>query len=143
MSKQGSDSELRREIARRLKDAIRDNNLTKSRAAELLKVKRQTLWLYLNGRATPGGEVLRRAFELWDIKLVLGGLVITKESLGPIVTSDLKLPEQLNLLDQLDKLTNDQLEVTSVGRRGEYFEFRIRIRSLPSGVPNPRVAPGG
>src|SRR5712692_1654725 len=115
MSKHGSDSELRREIARRLKDAIRDNHLTKSRAAELLEVRRQTLWLYLKGRVTPGGEVLRKAFELWGIKLVLGELVITKESFGPKIESDRGVPpEQLSLLDQLDKLNNDQLEVTAV-----------------------------
>lgn len=134
MSKHASDSELRREIARRLKDAIRDNHLTKSQAADLLKVKRQTLWLYLNSKVTPGGEVLRRAFELWGIKLILGELVITKESFGPKIESDLRTPEQLSLLDQLDKLSNDQLEVTAVGRRGDYFEFKIRIKAPDTGV---------
>jgi transcriptional regulator with XRE-family HTH domain len=135
MSKQGSDSELRKEIARRLKEAISDNHLTKSQAAQLLKVKRQTLWLYLNAKVTPGGEVLRRAFEHWGIKLVLGALVITKESFGPKVELDRRVPEQLSLLDQLDKLSSDQLEVTAVGRRGDYFEFKIRIKSVETDVP--------
>ncbi len=136
MSKHGSDSELRREIARCLKDAIRDNHLTKSEAADLLKVRRQTLWLYLNGKVTPGGEVLRRAFELWGIKLILGELVITKESFGPKIELDPRIPEQLSLLDQLDKLSNDQLEVTAVGRRGDYFEFKIRIKTVDNPVPH-------
>ncbi len=137
MSKHSSDSELRREIARCLKDAIRDNHLTKSKAADLLKVKRQTLWLYLKGKVTPGGEVLRRAFELWGIKLILGGLVITKESFGPKMDLDRRMPEQLSLLDQLDKLSNDQLEVTAVGRRGDYFEFKIRIKTMNTDVTHP------
>jgi len=136
MSKHSSDSELRREIARRLKEAIRDNHLTKTQAADLLQVKRQTLWLYLNEKVTPGGEVLRRAFEHWGIKLVLGALVITKESFGPKVELDRRIPEQLSLLDQLDKLSNDQLEVTAVGRRGDYFEFKIRIKNVQTDVPH-------
>lgn len=136
MSKRTSDSELRREIASRLKDAISGNHLTKSQAADLLKVKRQTLWLYLKGKVTPGGEVLRRAFELWGIRLVLGTLVITKESFGPKIEPDPRIPEQLSLLDQLDRLSNDQLEVTAVGRRGDYFEFKIRIKTAHSRVPH-------
>jgi transcriptional regulator with XRE-family HTH domain len=136
MSKHGSDSELRREIARRLKEAIQANHLTKAQAADLLKVKRQTLWLYLNGKVTPGGEVLRRAFEHWGLKLVLGELVITKESFGPKMELDQRIPEQLSLLDQLDKLSNDQLEVTAVGRRGDYFEFKIRIKTAHNPVPD-------
>jgi len=129
MSKHGSDSELRREIARRLKDAIRDNHLTKSRAAELLKVTRQALWLYLKAKATPGGDVLRRAFELWDMRLEIGNVAITKESFGPRLEPSLEVAEQLSLLDQLEKLSNEQLEVSAVGRRGEYFEFKIRIKT--------------
>ena len=129
MSKRGGDSELRRAIINGLTEALRANNLTKSRAAELLGIKRQTLWLYLRGRAIPGGAVLRRAFELWGLKIELGDCVITKESFGPKPTPSRRAAEQLNLLDQLEKLSNDQLEVAPIGRRGEYFEFKIRIRT--------------
>jgi transcriptional regulator with XRE-family HTH domain len=130
MSKRRADPQLRSAIVSGLTEAIRANNLTKSRAAELLGIKRQTLWLYLRGKATPGGEVLRRAFELWGLKIALGNYVITKESFGPKPMADRKAAKQLNLLDQLEKLNNDQLEVAAVGRRGEYFEFKILIRTL-------------
>jgi transcriptional regulator with XRE-family HTH domain len=129
MSKRGADPELRRAIVNGLIEALRANNLTKTRAAELLGIERQTLWLYLRGKVTPGGEVLRRAFELWGLKIELSGYVITKESFGPKHEPDKRTAEQLNLLDQLEKLNNDQLEVAAIGRRGEYFEFRIRIRT--------------
>src|SRR5882672_5359046 len=100
MSKRGADSELRRAIVRGLKEALRANNLTKSEAAELLGVERQTLWLYLRGKVTPGGDVLRRAFELWGLRIDLGDYVITKESFGPKREPDRRTAEQLNLLDQ-------------------------------------------
>ncbi|MGB7283927.1 MAG: helix-turn-helix transcriptional regulator [Candidatus Acidiferrum sp.] len=129
MSKRSADSELRRAIVSGLTDAIRKNRLTKSKAAELLGVKRQTLWLYLRGKATPGGDVLRRAFDLWGLRIELGNYVITKESFGlrpePVGPS----AEQLSLLDQLEKISDDQLEVAAMGRRGEYFEFKIRIKA--------------
>jgi transcriptional regulator with XRE-family HTH domain len=129
MSKRSSDSELRRAIVKGLTEAIRVNKLTKTRAAELLKIERQTLWLYLRGKVTPGGEVLRRAFELWGLKIELGNYVITKESFGSKPEPVIRAAEQLNLLDQLEKLSDDQLEVAAMGRRGEYFEFKIRIRA--------------
>src|SRR5882724_3517638 len=129
MSKRRADSELRQEIASRLKDAIRDNNLTNTKAAELLNVKRQTLWLYLKEKATPGGDVLRRAFELWGIRLELSGCIITKESLGPEPQPRQKLPEQLSLLDLLDRLEDRQLEATVIGSREDYFELKVRIHA--------------
>src|SRR6266478_4578400 len=117
MSKRSADSELRREIASQLKEAIRYHNLTNTKAAELLKVKRQTLWLYLKEKATPGGDVLRRAFELWGITLKLPGFVITRETLGPEPPPPEKLPEQLSLIDLLDRIEDRQLEATVIGRR--------------------------
>jgi transcriptional regulator with XRE-family HTH domain len=129
MSKRSADPELRRAIVNGLTEALKAHKLSKSRAAELLGVKRQTLWLYLSGKATPGGEVLRRAFDIWGLKIELGGYVITKESFGPKPEPDRRVAEQLNLLDQLEKLNSDQLEVAPIGRRGEYFEFKIRIRT--------------
>ena len=131
MSKRSSDTELRNAIVAGLKAALRDFKLTKSDAAQKLGIKRQTLWLYLKGKVTPGGEVLRRAFELWGLKIVLGGYTITKESFGPIVKhQEVARPiEQFSLLDQLENLNSEQLEVEAVGRRGEYFEFKIRIRA--------------
>jgi len=129
MSKRSADPELRRAIVNGLTEALKANKLSKSRAAELLGVKRQTLWLYLSGKATPGGEILRRAFELWGLKIELHGYVITKESFGRTPQPNTQIVKQLNLLDELEKLNNDQLEVATIGRRGEYFEFRIRIKT--------------
>jgi|SRR5579872_429316 len=129
MSKRPPDPVLRRAIIDGLQHAIRDHKLNKSQAAELLGVKRQTLWLYLAGKATPGGEVLRKAFELWGLKIELHGYVITKESFGPQPLPEPKEPTQLDLLEQLEKLREDQFEVAPIGRRGEYFEFRVRIKT--------------
>jgi transcriptional regulator with XRE-family HTH domain len=132
MSKRSADSELRQEIASRFKEAIRDHNLTNTKAAELLQVKRQTLWLYLKEKATPGGDVLRRAFELWGITLKLPGFVITRETLGPEPPPSEKLPEQLSLIDQLDRIEDRQLEATVIGRREDYFELKVRIKARAS-----------
>ena len=129
MSKRASDAELRRAVANAILAAIRARGLTKSRAAELLEIKRQTLWLYLKEKATPGGEVLRKAFEMWDLRIELGTCILTKESFGPRPDAGQRVAEQMNLLDQLEKLRSDQLELTPMGRHGEYFEFKIRIKA--------------
>jgi hypothetical protein len=63
------------------------------------------------------------------LRIELGNYVITKESFGPGPDAIVGAQEQLNLLDQLDKLNRDQLEVAAIGRQGDYFEFKIRIRA--------------
>lgn len=129
MSKHASDVGFRQAVANAILRAIRARGLTKSRAAELLGIERQTLWLYLNEKATPGGEVLRKAFEMWDLRIELGNCVITKESFGPKLDAGQRVAEQMSFLDQLEKLRSDQLELTPMGRGGEYFEFKIRIKA--------------
>ncbi len=76
--------------------------------------------------------MLRRAFELWEIELTLGDFVITKESFGRKKEKAGRIPEQLNLLDQLEQLSNDHLEVRVMGRREDYFELKVRIKAVPS-----------
>ena len=72
------------------KEAIRKNGLTNTKAAELLGVKRQTLWLYLSEKSAPGTEVLRKASKHW--KLSLGdGYILTTGAFGPATTT---LPER-------------------------------------------------
>ena len=58
--------------------------------------------------------------------------MITRESLGTAPEPQ-PVPEQMNLLDLLDRLEDGQLETMVVGRSGDYFELKIRIKTrVPS-----------
>src|SRR2546426_10081865 len=74
MSKSPADLEWRREIASRFREAIAKQHLSNAQAADMLGVKRQTMWLYVRERVTPGGDVLKKACQLWGISISRKGV---------------------------------------------------------------------
>jgi transcriptional regulator with XRE-family HTH domain len=119
---------LREEFATRLSKAI--VGISRQEAAEKLGVSRQMLTRYLNGTATPGGEVIRKACAHWKLTLSVRGFEFTGDAFD-IPRQRLKAVRgtQLNLLELLDKLRNDQLQAKIVGREGDslFLELRIKV----------------
>jgi transcriptional regulator with XRE-family HTH domain len=132
------DEILRSEVANKLEAAIKDNRLSYSEAARLLQVHRQTLWLYLKKKATPGGDILRRACRLWNITLSIKGFQFSEEAFAvPGKQAAETLPQQLSLLDLLQTLREDQLDVKIIGKVGDTFEVKLLIKGAT------RVSPLG
>src|SRR5260370_39953298 len=129
MSKGPADLEWRSEIADRFREAIAKRHLTNTQAAEMLGVKRQTMWLYLNRRATPGGDVLKKACQLWGISISRRGVEFSAGAFGPERKAQTARPKQMSLFDALELLREARLDTEVIGKSGEYFELRIRIRS--------------
>src|ERR1700728_2218011 len=102
MSKRRASLVFRQEIAICFKQAIRKHGLSNKQAAEILGVKRQTLWLYLTAKSAPGTEVLKRASKHW--KLTLGdGYILTAGAFGPDSGPRLQA-KQLDLYKALDRV---------------------------------------
>ena len=110
---------LRAEFARQLSTAIR--NTSKNLAAEKLGISRQMLRLYLKELATPGGEVIKKACDEWNLSLSIKGFNFSGEAFAgrPKQRKQAKEPQQVTLFDLLDKLNKDQLEAQIVGREGD------------------------
>src|SRR5712692_393540 len=68
MPRRPVDTELRREITRKLKLAV-EGRVGKKQAADTLRVSRQMLDKYLKGKATPGPDVVLRAMNAWNFTL--------------------------------------------------------------------------
>jgi transcriptional regulator with XRE-family HTH domain len=118
---------LRKEFAAKLSDSIKD--LSKNDAAAKLGISRQMLRLYLKGLATPGGEVIKKACDEWKLSLSIKGFQFSSEDFAkPKSGRSLDEPPQMSLLDLLMKLQNDQLEAEVVGREGDSFYLRLRIK---------------
>jgi transcriptional regulator with XRE-family HTH domain len=98
-----------------------------SEAAEQLGVRRQTLWLYLNEKSMPGGEVLRKACQLWKLSLNVKGFSFTSAAFGSPKKKTQKA-EQYNLFRTLNQIRAKQIETTVVRRVGKFFELRLRIK---------------
>jgi transcriptional regulator with XRE-family HTH domain len=119
---------LRAEFASQLAKAIR--GLSKREAAEKLGVTRQMLNRYLKGKSTPGGEIIKRACDEWKLTLSVRGFDFKGGAFEarPRRRSEATKAAQLSLLDLLDKIRNDQLEAKIVGREGDSFYLRLRIK---------------
>ena len=120
---------LRSEFAAKLSKAIA--TIPKQLAADTLGVTRQMLNRYVNGRSTPVGEVINRACDAWSLTLSVRGFQFSggafdtrrKRASGPAKAA------QMSLLDLLGKLRNDQLEAKVVGREGDSFYVKLRIKT--------------
>lgn len=117
---------FRHEIAKCLKKAIRENNLTQEAAAKCLGVKRQTLWLYLKEELAPGPEVLRRASKAWKLTLS-DGTVLSPDAFG-LEKKPQSQPKQFRLFEAFEEIKPNQIKTTLIGRVGDFFEFRVRIK---------------
>jgi transcriptional regulator with XRE-family HTH domain len=126
--KHSNTDELRAEFAKQLSAAIK--GISKKLAADKLGISRQMLRLYLKGTATPGGEVIKKACDEWGLSLSIKGFQFA----GDAFTSNVKLrgrqdklPEP-SLFDLLEKLEKKQVEAEVVGREGDSFYLRFRIK---------------
>jgi transcriptional regulator with XRE-family HTH domain len=126
--KHSNTDELRAEFALKLSAAVKE--MSRKAAAEKLGISRQMLRLYLKGLATPGGEVIKKACDEWQLSLSVKGFQFSAEDFAARGKKRPKGNEtpQMSLLDLLAKLQNDQLEAQIVGREGDSFYLRLRIK---------------
>lgn len=126
--KRSNSDELRAEFASKLSGAIK--GISRNLAAEKLGVTRQMLRLYLKGLATPGGEVIKKACDEWNLSLSIKGFQFSAEAFATEARSPKgkTASPQLSLLDLLEKLQSDQLEAQIVGREGDSFYLKLRIK---------------
>ena len=109
------DSEFRGEVAKKFALAIQGKS--KAQAAEEIGVSRQALYQYLNSRATPKGDVLRRACVKWGITLDYRGMRLSEDQFKKSVPKQDQDEMQLSLLDALNVLRDRNLTVR-VERKG-------------------------
>jgi len=104
---------LRDEFAGQLSHAIKD--ISKNMAAEKLGISRQ---------------MLKRACDEWNLSLSIKGFSFSGEAFAgqPKPRLRAKEPPQASLLDLLEKLSKDQLEAQIVGREGDSFYLKLRIK---------------
>lgn len=119
---------LRTEFAAQLSKAIQ--GVSKREAAEKLGITRQMLNRYLKGRSTPGGEIIKRACDTWKLSLSVRGFEFKAGAFDAPSRrrSETAKASQLSLLELLEKIRNDQLEAKIVGREGDSFYLKLRIK---------------
>jgi transcriptional regulator with XRE-family HTH domain len=119
---------LRSEFSRQLANAIKD--ISRNTAANKLGISRQMLRLYLNGSATPGGEVIKKACDEWGLSLSIKGFQFSGDDFAgePVPRKRGRKTEQISLFALLEGLKANQLEAEITGRQGNSFCLTLRIK---------------
>jgi transcriptional regulator with XRE-family HTH domain len=129
MARSAPNREFLAEISHQLREGLNQRDqlarkegkrYTRVDAAKELDVSRASLQFYLAGAHMPSSDVLRRAMELWDIKLTYRGrrlTVLDLQAPAKEERSPSPQPIQLSLWDSIKGLTNETLSV-KVERKG-------------------------
>ena len=126
-----SEKLLRAKLAEALAAVIGPKRGAQARAAEQLGISRQAVSLYINGKATPSSEVLRRACAKLNLSLNVEGTTIDANSFDTPPKGSTK-SAQLLLFDAISEVENQQLNVL-VLRKGPHsidLEVSIDFRHL-------------
>ena len=121
---------FRERFAEELRAAIGRERGAASTAAKRLGVSRQALSLYLNSRATPSAEVVRRVCQLFKLSLNVKGQIVSESSYAkasrdrPHNAPALQLPL---LPDAIRMLKNEQLKIEVLDKIGDSVDLKIRI----------------
>lgn len=130
MPRRPADPEVCAECARNLRLAV-VGKVRKKTAAAILGVSRQMLDVYINGKATPGPDVILRAMKAWNFTLKYRGREITSSQLARSVGKELPpVPEQLllPLRDAIDALGEENLLVRISKKEPDRIELQVSIR---------------
>jgi transcriptional regulator with XRE-family HTH domain len=118
-----SEKRLREEIARVLPMVIGNGRGAQTKAADLLKISRQALSLYLLKKATPGAEILRRICEAWNLTLDVDGALITRSDAPRNPSS----PKQLSLFTAISEVSDRNVEVAVIERSSKSLDLKVSI----------------
>ena len=133
-----SESLLRAEIARALTTAIGSNRGSQSAAAKQIGISRQALNLYIQQKATPSSENLRRMCKILRLSLNVEGATLDAPSFTQKTPS--KTPIQTSLFDALSDVGDQQLDVKVLRKRAQSLDLQVTIDFQPVTLPAQNVS---
>ena len=126
MPRTPSDRELKREFSLRITELL--GKSTARAIAEALKVSRQTVYNYRDGRNAPSAEVIRRAMEVWpDFSLCYRGKVLTLQDFAQKPVLAAKKAIQYELWDVIKKLDSESVEIEILKKEASSIQLGVRI----------------
>ncbi|MGB6130652.1 MAG: hypothetical protein WBG54_02645 [Acidobacteriaceae bacterium] len=123
------DAEIRGEIAKVLKRALKVRRILPENAAELLEVELGTLYKYLGASMIPGGHVLWRACREFDLILDRDGLRV-KRTQKAHASQHHSTSDQYELPFVNESVAGDKVHLTisKKGSESEYVQVALRIK---------------
>ena len=126
MARPPSDPELKIEFSAQIKSLL--SRLTAQEIAAELRVERQTIYNYRDGKNAPSPEVIRRAMEAWpDFSLSYRGRTLTLQDFGRRPTRTAKKAVQYELWDAIKKLDTESIQIEILKKESSSVQLGVRI----------------
>jgi len=126
MPRPPSDPELKAEFSLRVKELLTKH--TAGEIASVLKVKRQMVYNYRDGRNAPSTDVIRRAMEAWPgFSLSYRGKVLTLQDFAKKPVLAAKAATQYELWQAIKKLDAKSVQIEILDRETSSVQLGVRI----------------
>ena len=126
MPRPPSDPELKAEFSLRIKELLTKH--TAGEIASVLKVKRQMVYNYRDGRNAPSTDVIRRAMEAWPgFSLSYRGKVLTLQDFAKKPALAAKAATQYELWQAIKKLDAKSVQIEILDRETSSVQLGVRI----------------
>lgn len=126
MPRKPSDPELKSEFSARIRELLL--KLPANKIANALRVKRQMVYNYRDGKNSPSPEVIRRAFETWpEFSLSYRGKILTLQDFPKKPTITRKKALQYELWDVIKKLDSKSVKIEILERAASSIQLGVRI----------------
>ena len=127
MPKPPSDPDLKAEFAARIREKL--NELSASTIASVLRVKRQMVYKYRDGRNAPSTDVIRRAMEAWPgFALNYRGKILRLQDFErkPMLTT--RQAVQYELWDVIKKIDSRSVEIEILDKEPSSSSVQLGVR---------------
>jgi len=126
MPRPPSDPELKAEFSLRIKELLTRH--TAGEIASILRVKRQMVYNYRDGRNAPSTDVIRRAMEAWPgFSLSYRGKVLTLQDFARKPVLAAKAATQYELWQAIKKLDAKSVQIEILDRETSSVQLGVRI----------------
>ena len=126
MPRVASDPELKNEFASRIRELLR--SFPAQTIADVLGVKRQTVYNYRDAKNAPSPEVIRRAMEYWPgFTLRYRGKVWALQQYARRPSLAQKPSLQLGLWDAIEKLNSESVQIEILKKEASSVQLGVRI----------------
>ena len=126
MPRPPSDPELKAEFSLRIKELLTKH--TAGEIASVLKVKRQMVYNYRDGRNAPSTDVIRRGMEAWPgFSLSYRGKVLTLQDFAKKPVLAARAATQYELWQAIKKLDAKSVQIEILDREASSIHLGVRI----------------
>jgi transcriptional regulator with XRE-family HTH domain len=119
---------FREEVSRTFRSAMSARKLSITTAAKDLGVSRQSMYKYLNCKATPKANILQKACSKWGVSMSVYGVTFSEAAFKTIQGPRPAKALQLSFSEILRSLRDRNLEVKIIRASSESLELKVSVK---------------